>query len=88
MQDQDNKVVPFDRDKKNKKPLDTRNGHETILKGFIVRRETIALNLMNGKIHTGRVTQFDNYTITIQLETGRLKTFYKHCIESFNTAQV
>ncbi|UKL14947.1 hypothetical protein hairong_042 [Pseudomonas phage hairong] len=88
MQDQDKKVIPFDRDRKNKKPLDTRNGHETILKGFIVRREPIALNLMNGKMHIGLVTQFDNYTITIKLETGQLRTFYKHCIESFNIVQV
>lgn len=85
-------VVPFDRKGRNSKPLDTRNGHETILKGFIIRRESIALNLMNGKTYNGRVTQFDNYTITIQLETrhdghGQLKTFFKHCIESFNTAQ-
>lgn len=84
-------VVPFDRKGRsnNTKPLDTRNGHETILKGFIIRRESIALNLMNGKTYTGRVTQFDNYTITIQLERheGQYKTFFKHCIESFNTAQ-
>lgn len=82
---QDPKIVPIDRNK-NKKPLDTRNGHETILKGFIVRRESIELNLANGKTYIGRVTQFDNYTVTIQKEDGQLKTFFKHCLESFNSA--
>lgn len=83
---QDNKVVHINQ-AKGKKPLDTRNGHETILKGLITRREIVDLNLLNGKIFKGRVTQFDNYTITIQLEeTGKLRTFYKHCLESFNTA--
>lgn len=48
-----------------KKPQDFKNGHEVVLRKFISTREPLTLELTNGDYVTGRVTQFDHFTITL-----------------------
>lgn len=48
-----------------RKPQDFHNGHEVILRKFISTREPLTLKLVDGDRVTGRVTQFDHFTITI-----------------------
>lgn len=86
----------------NKKPQDHKNGHQTILKSFIRDKAIIEIQLDCPPNHThsekilGRVTQFDNYTITIQrvvivpggtVEKG-LRTYFKSSIQSFGAYNV
>lgn len=66
----------------NKKPQDFKNGHETILKSAINKGIKIQLKLVNGSDAVGVVTQFDNYTITLDLGLTK-ETFFKHGILSF-----
>lgn len=71
------------------KKMDKSNGHEIILKSYIINRSPIRLNLDDGKFQNGRITQFDKFTITIMkhspqgLEVG-LETYFKHSIKSFS----
>lgn len=50
-----------------KKPQDYKNGHETILKTLIRDRSIVEVELTDGSDVRGRITQFDNYTITIMV---------------------
>ncbi|UIS24606.1 hypothetical protein S21ZY_044 [Pseudomonas phage ZY21] len=55
-----------------KKPQDFKNGHLTILKTFIRNQTVIEIEFTDGTVQLGRVTQFDNYTITLmRLVRGR-----------------
>jgi sRNA-binding regulator protein Hfq len=48
-----------------KKPQDFKNGHQTILKTFVRDKTLIEIEFTDGIKQRGRVTQFDNYTITL-----------------------
>lgn len=76
---------------KNLRPQDFKNGHQTILKTFIRDKTLIELELTDGSKKVGRVTQFDNYTITItpvgDTSTAH-RTYFKSCINSFGAADV
>uniref|UniRef100_A0AAU6W1A7 RNA-binding protein Hfq n=1 Tax=Pseudomonas phage Nican01 TaxID=3138540 RepID=A0AAU6W1A7_9CAUD len=55
-----------------KKPQDHKNGHQVILKTFIRDKTVIEIEFTDGTVQLGRVTQFDNYTITLmRLVRGR-----------------
>lgn len=80
-----------------RKSLDKRNGHEAILKGLITNKSLVTLK-MNGSACdvVGRVTQFDNFTITVMVQSydqgpipidSHLETFFKHSIRSFCLAK-
>lgn len=72
------------------KPLDRNNGHEIILRSMIAKRQRITLTFVGGgECVTGRLSQFDKYTITIWPEDNDNKpeTFYKHDIRSFTPAE-
>lgn len=76
-----------------KKPRDDHNGHKIILKTMINKKQEVLLELLNGDIVRGYITQFDNYTITLSilthLGTGerRVKTFFKHAVICFSPAE-
>ena len=64
-------------------------GHDAILKGLQDIGGIITITASgDGKEWTGKLIARDKYTITIQLDGGRSKTFYKHAIESFEPGQV
>lgn len=74
---------------KSKKPLDKKNGHEFILKTCVIGKTPMIFNFTDGQEQFGRVTQFDNYTVTLMktaadgTEIG-LETYFKHSIKSFS----
>lgn len=66
------------------KALDTRNGHETILRTLIKKRQNVTLRLLDGTEIDGRISQFDKFTITIWPTDGKgPETFFKHSLVSF-----
>lgn len=66
------------------KPLDPRNGHETILRTLIKKRQNVTLRLLDGSEIDGRISQFDKFTITIWPTDGKgPETFFKHSLASF-----
>lgn len=71
-----------------RRPLDPRNGHEAILKTMIKNRQDIAITFRNGEQVYGRISQFDNFTITIYPDDndGMPETFFKHDIRSFTAS--
>lgn len=76
-----------------KKPQDFKNGHQTILKTFIRDKTLIELEFEDGTTQKGRVTQFDNYTITIMRVAGDMhlkdrghRTYFKSSIKGFGAA--
>lgn len=81
-----------------RKSLDKRNGHEAILKGLITNKSLVLLKMSNGDSDViGRVTQFDNFTITVMVQSfalgatpidSHLETFFKHSIRSFCLSNV
>lgn len=42
-----------------------------------------AVLMSNGELFTGKLVDFDKYTITLQPPAGRKRTLYKHALESF-----
>lgn len=82
MQDVDRKLsLP----KVSKKPLDKRNGHDTILKSMINKCQNIEIEFISGRPNAyGVITQFDNYTITVRDDAGKHKTYFKHGIFCFH----
>jgi sRNA-binding regulator protein Hfq len=67
----------------------TKYGHEVPLKTFIRDKTKIMLTMMKGEARFGIVTQFDNWTITIN-ETFPgvgMQTYFKHAIISFGAAE-
>lgn len=75
-------------DSQQRRPLDPRNGHEAILKTMIKNRQDIAITFRNGEQVYGRISQFDNFTITIYPDDndGMPETFFKHDIRSFTAS--
>lgn len=78
-----------------KKPQDHKNGHQTILKTFIRDKTLIEIEFTDGTVQRGRVTQFDNYTITLMRVVGDMhlrefghRTYFKSCIKGFGAANV
>lgn len=70
-------------------PVDLRKkyDHETILKGYINRKEMVELTTQDNEQHSGRVSQFDKWTITITDDAGmNPQTFFKHSLKSFKPA--
>lgn len=70
-------------------PIDLRKkyDHETILKGYINRKEMVELTTIDKEQHSGRVSQFDKWTITITDDAGmNPQTFFKHSLKSFKPA--
>lgn len=70
-------------------PIDLRKkyDHETILKGYINRKEMVELTTQDNEQHSGRVSQFDKWTITITDDAGmNPQTFFKHSLKSFKPA--
>lgn len=70
------------------KPLDPRNGHEAILRTLIKKKADIAITFRDGTQVYGRISQFDNFTITIYPDDndGMPETFFKHDMRSFTQA--
>lgn len=75
-------------DSPQRRPLDPRNGHEAILKTMIKNRQEVAITFRNGEQVFGRISQFDNFTITIYPDDndGMPETFFKHDIRSFTAS--
>ncbi|MNN77320.1 RNA-binding protein Hfq [compost metagenome] len=76
------------RSTRGKKPRDEQNGHKIILKAIINKKQRLVIELLNGRVVKGLVSQFDNYTVTILEEFNiggdtRPRTFFKHAILSF-----
>lgn len=76
-----------------KKPQDFKNGHQTILKTFVRDKTLIEIEFADGTSQKGRVTQFDNYTITIMRVAGDMclkdmgyRTYFKSSIKGFGAA--
>ena len=76
-----------------KKPQDFKNGHQTILKTFVRDKTLIEIEFTDGTSQKGRVTQFDNYTITIMRVEGDMhlqnaghQTYFKSSIKGFGAA--
>ena len=81
-----------------KKPQDFKNGHQTILKTFVRDKTLIEIEFADGTAQKGRVTQFDNYTITIMRVAGDMglkdmvlkdmgyRTYFKSSIKGFGAA--
>lgn len=70
-------------------PIDLRKkyDHETILKGYINRKDKVELIDNDGISWAGRVSQFDKWTITITDDAGmNPQTFFKHSLKSFKPA--
>lgn len=57
--------------------------HDVILGGIRKRGETIFIQVGDYE-YKGEITQFDKFTITIREDSGKLRTVYKHAIESFS----
>lgn len=59
-------------------------GHEVILASSAKKRTTIEFVMMDNEVITGKISQYDRYTITIW-ETGKTAptTFFKHAIKLF-----
>lgn len=78
-------TLPVRNKRENTKQLDPRNGHEAILRTMIKKRQVAILTLNDGTTVAGRISQFDNFTITIYPEEndGMPETFFKHAISSF-----
>lgn len=71
-----------------KKPF-VAKGHDAILKGVQDSKGNVIITTIgDGTEHFGMLIARDKYTITIKLESGSTKTFYKHAIESFEPVQV
>ena len=70
------------------KPIDPRNGHEAILRTLIKKKAEIAITFRDGTQVYGRISQFDNFTITIYPDDndGMPETFFKHDMRSFTQA--
>lgn len=81
-------VLPVASNESIRKPLDPRNGHEAILRTMIKKKAEMVLVLNDGTSVFGRISQFDNFTITIYPEDngGMPETFFKHAIRSFTQA--
>ncbi len=71
-----------------KKQFDPKNGHEAILRTIIKKRADVVLTLNDGSAVYGRISQFDNFTITVYPDDndGMPETFFKHSIRSFTQA--
>lgn len=65
-------------------------GHEAILKTIIKNRRIAILAFSNGEVVRGRLSQFDDETITIYPEDngGIPETFFKHALRSFTVEPV
>lgn len=61
-------------------------GHDAVLQRIQQRENsTISITpISTGEPVLGKLVARDKYTITIQLECGTRRTFYKHAIESFD----
>ena len=79
----------FSRDSKAPRKPFVAKGHDAILKSLQDGEQLITITTMgDGTEWTGKMAARDKYTITIQLDSGIRKTFYKHAIESFEPVQV
>lgn len=80
-------VRPGNTSKPPRKPF-VAKGHDAILKKVQDSGGNIGIMPMNGdRLIVGKLIARDKYTITM-LTAGREITFYKHAIESFESAQV
>lgn len=73
-----------DRREAPRKPSMIAKGHDAILKAFQDRSATVEIYPMHcADPIVGKMINRDRYTITVELESGKRRTVYKHAIESF-----
>lgn len=71
-----------------KKPF-VAKGHDAILKNTQDAGGTITITTIgDGSSVTGKLIARDKYTITVEIELGVRRTYYKHAIESFEPIKV
>lgn len=58
--------------------------HDVILGSIRKNESIITIITLNGKGYSGLITQFDKYTITLQVSNGDRVTIFKSSIESFS----
>lgn len=82
-------VVEFPNQKSKQYVPPRPEGHGIILASFIKKSRAIRLDLASGESVDGFVSQFDDHTITLKrLDSGTLKTFFKHAIDGFSELDV
>lgn len=69
-----------------KKPQDFKNGHQVMLKTFIRDQTLIEIEFTDNTLQLGRVTQFDNYTITI-MRVVQDRHGHRELAEAINTGK-
>lgn len=58
-------------------------GHDAILKALQERSKQTTIITLAGERFDGVITGRDKFTITLQVESGIKRVFYKHAIEQF-----
>jgi len=64
-------------------------GHDAILKSVQDSAGLIEITpISDGVTVVGKLVARDKYTITVEFDAGRRRTYYKHAIESFEPIKV